>query len=168
MQNLSKFAVLAGLSLTLTACAMGAIDYNNRIVDEMEVLADLTELTIDTYEEIVPVAYEAELYGDLAELQATLDEAEKAFEVIPNELLGLESLNSDQQATARTGMQDYYDSTVVYFDYFQEMLDLHVAGVDPEADFDMVYEKEERLYELYNESIGIFNQLGDDMWTYVQ
>lgn len=162
---MKKHILLCTLSfvLLLSGCelfsAYGEVEYNNLIVDRVNETSLAIEETATLYNETLPSEVTEQDEVDITEMNASY---ETALELLANmnELLELESRNTEQHSAVRTELQTYMSAGDLYLESYSEMLTYYSSGTYKE-NITEVENIDEDLHVNYTTFIEANNDLVD-------
>ena len=164
------FALSALLLIAfLPACALfnkySEVEYNNLIVDQVNLASLAIEKTATLYNEtLTEVVTEKDLL-DLTEMQTSADEARNLV-ADSEKLYAFESRNVEQQTAVQAELQTYMEAGDLYLQSYSEMLDYYTSDAYKE-DITQVKPIDEVLHTNYTTFIEANNDLVDILDSFV-
>lgn len=151
------------LSLLLASCSvfskLSEVEYNNQVVDQINLVSTAIEDSATLYNETVPdVVTEASVI-DTTQMKISHETA--SLELLNVEpLMILESRNIEQQNSVRTEIQTYESAANDYLDLYGQMLDYYASSAYVE-DLNKVKSFHKDLHTSYTTFIQANNDLVD-------
>ncbi len=160
---LSMFAVLSGCAYF---SKLNNIEYNNKIVEQVNATSVQVEKTATTYNTSVPtvVTESTEISSD--EMKADLSNAQDLLKKIDG-LSTLESKNEEQQAAVLKALEIYKSKTEAYLAAYQIMLDYYGSG-EYKTDVSKVTDLDENIHTTYSAFIEENNTLVGILDSFVE
>ncbi len=164
-----KIRLLLASALLLASCSsfgkLGEVEYNNEVVDQINLVSTSIEESATLYNETVPDLVTEASEIDTASMSTSHQEASQALMGM-EELLVLESRNIEQENSVRSEIQTYQSAAGEYLDIYQQMLDYYGMDVYVE-DLDKVQSLDEDLHTSYTTFIQANNDLVEFLESYV-
>ncbi len=163
MKKLYILGVIAIIGL-LTACTSAAgslstVEYNNEVVETLNLTSSSIEDTTTTYDSSVPNIVTEEAEVDTDAMQAVYDEA-YGFLTDAKAVLELSSKNASQEEAIKSEFINYLDLGEAYLATYSEMITYYSSGEFIE-NLDLVATYDEALHMGYNDFIDSNNSLVD-------
>lgn len=157
------------LALLLSSCSVfgksSEIDFNNRVVEQINETSILIEESATLYNESIPDLVTESSEIDTEELSAAHETAQNSLEK-SKDLLLLESRNIEQQNAVLTELETYQSAGIAYLDLYADMVDYYQTGSYKE-DLTLVQTLDEELHTHYTTFIQANNDLVEILEGYV-
>jgi len=156
---MKKVALLITSLAVLTACGFtyNSVEYNNRVVEQINLTSAALEETATIYNESIPdVMNEEETVN--TELMGASYETSKEYLDNTIKLLDLESKNLKQQGAVRTGLETYGSAADLYLENYATML-TYYDELSYKDDLGRVEELDKTLHTHYTTFIEANNDL---------
>ncbi|QQR55499.1 hypothetical protein IPG41_03015 [Candidatus Peregrinibacteria bacterium] len=158
-----KIRALLFLPLLLASCSifgkLSEVEYNNKIVERMNLVSTTIEESATLYHETVPNPVRENSEIEVTQMNLSYAEASKALDEVENLLL-LESRNIEQQNSVQTELKTYQSAASEYLSSYKEMLAYYESGAFKE-DLDPVESLDEELHTNYTTFIQANNDFVD-------
>ncbi|EKD93766.1 MAG: hypothetical protein ACD_28C00063G0022 [uncultured bacterium] len=169
--RLILLAFIVGLiSLSFLGCLksgkLSEVEYNNAIVEKLNLTSGAIEETTTTYDNSIPNIVTEDSEIDATSLQTTSQSAAEKI-ALSEEVLTLKSKNSDQEEAVKSEFQNYLALAEEYLKAYDEMLTYYSANTFKE-NLDDVATYDEKLHIQYNKFIESNNKLVDILADYVE
>lgn len=161
--------LLLVFTLLLSACELfgqyGEVEYNNLIVDKLNVTSPAIEATATLYNSTLPDIVTEQDIIETSEMKSAYETAQN-YLADTNELLDLESRNVEQQNAVRAELQTYLTAADLYLQIFSEMLTYYSSSAQQE-DISQVELLDEELHTNYTTFIEANNDLVDVLESFI-
>ena len=169
---MKKFAIInafALLALTLfTACTFrySAVEYNNRVVEQINESSSLIEESAALYDNVRPDTMTEQIELDAAGMLELYRQSTQAL-TSTKRLLNLESRREDQALDTRAGIDTYTAAGDFYLGTFEKMLEYYSTEAYKE-DISQVATLDETLHQHFTTFIAANNDLVEILETFVE
>lgn len=164
-----KIRALFFLPLLLASCSvfgkMGEVEYNNKVVDQINIVSTSIEESATLYNESIPDLVNESSVIDITQMNLSYDESVEAL-IGVDQLLTYESRNIEQQNSVKTELQTYESAATAYLDVYGKMLDYYESKAYNE-DLSDVEVYDEDLHTAYTTFIQANNDLVEILESYV-
>lgn len=164
-----KLRALLFLPLLLASCSLfgklGEVEYNNKVVDQINAVSTALEDSATLYNETVPDLVTEASEIDTISMNTSYSAATEALLKI-DELRTIESRNMEQQNSVRTELQTYQSAAEDYLSIYSIMLDYYSTGTYKE-DLSQVQDLDGDLHTHYTTFIQANNDLVEVLESYV-
>lgn len=128
---MKKLSAIILLIVSLSGCEffskLTAIEYNNRIVENLNEASLALEETANLYNETIPSIVTEESEIDVSTLKTSLESSKVLLAEIKN-LSSLQSKNPDQETQVEESLISYSEAAENYFVSYEEMLLYYESG----------------------------------------
>lgn len=163
---MSVLTVLSGCDFISNFSKLNNIEYNNKVVEQVNLTSVQIEKTASTYNTAVPtvVTESTEISSD--EMKIELNSAQDLLKKL-SELSTLESKNEEQQIAVLKGLESYTSKSEAYLTAYQTMLDYYSSG-EYKTDVSKVTDLDENIHTTYSAFIEENNALVGVLDSFVE
>lgn len=169
-RNLFIGIAFSVIALFMSGClsdgSLSAIEYNNTVVEMLNVTSTVIEDTTSVYDSSIPNIVTEESEIDSAAMEESLASTKNQLQEAESILL-LVSKNADQQAAVSAEFTNYLSLAEAYVSTYETVVSYYSSGeyVD---NLDLVAEHDENLHNEYNAFIDSNNTLVDILASYIE